>query len=230
MNVLAIDTTANRLELALASEGQTVGHHFGDAKSRPSRDLHLTLRSLLANAGLTLKALDLIVALRGPGSFTGLRIGLAAAKTFSRALGVPAIGLDSLHLLAVRAGMNNDTLVHAVINTYRDEMYLQSYRRQGGLCQAEDNIKLITVDRLWQLVGDDPVMMRRIPQRHAQPLDCPSGIQLLDPALGQDLVFEALQIGPMIHQRSTDAAVAASLEPLYIKVDVASRRHPRGAS
>lgn len=221
MNVLAIDTTANRLELALAGDGQVIAHHVGDASSPPSRDLHVVLNTLLVDAGLRLSALDLIAVVRGPGSFTGLRVGLAAGKTFSKALDIPAIGLDSLVLLAVRAGIESCALVHAVINTYRDEVYLQTFKRIGDTCQAKDDVKLITFDRLWPLVGDEPVMMRRIPQRQALPLSCPAGVKMLDRELGQDLVLEALKIGPKQHEQADDGAITASLVPLYIKADVA---------
>ncbi len=223
MNVLAIDTTANRLELALATDGEVAAHHVGDASSPPSRDLHVVLDALLADAGLRLNALDLIAVVRGPGSFTGLRVGLAAGKTFSRALDIPAIGLDSLTLLAVRAGIEGHAPVHALINTYRDEVYLQTFQRLGDFHQAQGDIQLITFDRLWPLVGEDPVIMRRIPQRQALPLSCPPSVKLLDRDLGQDLVLEALNIGPMQHKRADEAAIAASLVPLYIKVDVARR-------
>ncbi len=106
--VLVVDTATRRAVLGLsevdggviAADGWTTAHRHGE-------ELLSRLDALLAHAGAEPTDLAAVVVGTGPGSFTGLRIGLATAKTLSYALGVPLIGIPAAHALAL-AGASGD--------------------------------------------------------------------------------------------------------------------------
>jgi tRNA threonylcarbamoyladenosine biosynthesis protein TsaB len=99
MNILALETSGEILHLALKtdrtfiSHTQTIGRQF-------SEELVPRLVSLCSEAGLTLADLSLIVCANGPGSFTGLRVGMAAAKGIALAAGIPLVSLGTMDILA----------------------------------------------------------------------------------------------------------------------------------
>jgi tRNA threonylcarbamoyladenosine biosynthesis protein TsaB len=100
-----------------------------------------TVRRLIGERGWTLKELAAVVVVHGPGSFTGVRVGLSAAKGLSEAAGVPLIAVSRLALLADCLDGENGP-IHAVLDAGRGEFYLGEYvgRRclREGLMGVED--------------------------------------------------------------------------------------------
>ena len=89
---------------------------------------------LMKDAGLEFAAIDRVAAACGPGSFTGLRIGLAAARGLALALGCPAVGVSRLEALAADyfAGQTGNTAALAVaIDAHRGQLYLQVFAPNG---------------------------------------------------------------------------------------------------
>jgi tRNA threonylcarbamoyladenosine biosynthesis protein TsaB len=91
----------------LASETWTTGHRHGE-------ELLSRLDRALTQLGATAQSIGSIAVGIGPGSFTGLRIGLATAKTLAYGLGVPLVGVSTTHALALAAGLPNRELVVAL--------------------------------------------------------------------------------------------------------------------
>ncbi|MDR2247307.1 MAG: tRNA (adenosine(37)-N6)-threonylcarbamoyltransferase complex dimerization subunit type 1 TsaB [Treponema sp.] len=101
MTVLAIATATSVLQAAVSSEdGVWFIEH--DAGITHSEALLVLTDALLRISGLDKRDVDLVACMKGPGSFTGLRIGYAAAKGFSLALGIPVVSVPTLDCLAAR--------------------------------------------------------------------------------------------------------------------------------
>lgn len=129
---LAIDTAAPRLQLALTSparEPVTLSEEM--AKGQAER-LFPALAELLAEAGTDYRGLARIAATTGPGSFTGLRIGLSAARGLGLALGVPVLGIPSLTAISLSA--KGPALV--LLDAKRGEAYVQAFSGPGQPASA----------------------------------------------------------------------------------------------
>lgn len=126
--LLAIDTAAPRLALALLRDGDRVDTLVEDMATGQAERLFPALDELLALAGVTYKDLTRIAVTTGPGSFTGLRIGLSAARGLGLALNIPVLGIPSLFALSLTAQCDP---VAVLLDAKRGEAYVQTFSGPG---------------------------------------------------------------------------------------------------
>ena len=123
---LLLDTGSPLVSVALARDGAAVAARSVE-QQRSSALLLDLVREVLAEAGIGVRDLGGIAALRGPGSFTGLRIGLATALGLHQSLGVPATALPTLHVLAASASAGEGEAVIAAVDALRGEWSAQAF-------------------------------------------------------------------------------------------------------
>ncbi|WP_019787275.1 tRNA (adenosine(37)-N6)-threonylcarbamoyltransferase complex dimerization subunit type 1 TsaB, partial [Streptococcus sobrinus] len=99
MKILAFDTSNQPLSVALLEEGKIVSEMTLTVKKNHSISLMPTIDFLVAQAGWRPSDLERIVVAQGPGSYTGLRVAVATAKTLAYSLGIDLVGLSSLQAL-----------------------------------------------------------------------------------------------------------------------------------
>ncbi|NLM46824.1 MAG: tRNA (adenosine(37)-N6)-threonylcarbamoyltransferase complex dimerization subunit type 1 TsaB [Firmicutes bacterium] len=139
MFVLGIDTATLVCSVAVASEDKTVAEYTLQVKKTHSQRLLPLIAALLADAGLTPAGLDGIAVAAGPGSFTGVRIGIVTAKALGQALTIPLCGISTLEALAAQHPWF-DGLICPVLDARRRQVYTALFRGGGGSLQrlAED--------------------------------------------------------------------------------------------
>lgn len=130
MWVLALDTTTRDGSVALVRDDDVVVERAGDPAWSHAERLPTEFQVVLAEAGLSLGAIDLIAVATGPGGFTGLRIGLAAAQGLALALDRPAAGVPTLATLAwqVLEARPDAATVGAWLEASRGEVFAAAYR------------------------------------------------------------------------------------------------------
>ncbi|MEO6014167.1 MAG: tRNA (adenosine(37)-N6)-threonylcarbamoyltransferase complex dimerization subunit type 1 TsaB [Devosia sp.] len=126
--LLAIDTAAPRLQLALLLADGRVETLTEDMATGQAERLFPALDELLTRTGVTYNDLTRIAVTTGPGSFTGLRIGLSAARGLALALSIPVLGIPSLFVLSLNAQCD---VVAVLIDARRDEAYFQTFSGPG---------------------------------------------------------------------------------------------------
>jgi tRNA threonylcarbamoyladenosine biosynthesis protein TsaB len=133
MLILALDTALETCSAALVRGGSVLA-----ARSEPMARGHQEriaplVEELAREAGIAFSEVDRIGVARGPGSFTGLRVGLAFAKGLGFALGRPVVGIGTLQALAAGA----QGVAAAVIDARRDQIYVQAFRDGESLTPPE---------------------------------------------------------------------------------------------
>jgi tRNA threonylcarbamoyladenosine biosynthesis protein TsaB len=103
MNLLAIDTSNQTMGVAVLRENQISGEIMTNIKKNHSIRLMPAVDELMREISMTPEELNKIVVAKGPGSYTGVRIGLTTAKTMAWALNVPVVGVSSLETLTYQA-------------------------------------------------------------------------------------------------------------------------------
>lgn len=126
--VLAIDTGGPRLQLALA-HGNVLDALVEDRARGHAEIIFARIEALLARNRLSYRDLDRLAVTTGPGSFTGLRIGLSAARGLGLALAIPVVGVPTL--LALSLSGPRDTVFDVVVDARRDEAYVQRFSAPG---------------------------------------------------------------------------------------------------
>lgn len=126
MKLLAIDTSGFALSAAIADNGDIIGSFGSRSGKNHSLELLPGLDQLLGQKGLSLGDMDAFAVTVGPGSFTGLRIGLATAKAWCQALDKPLISVSSLDAMAATA--TDSGYAAPVFDARRNEFYTALYR------------------------------------------------------------------------------------------------------
>lgn len=131
MTILAFDTTTGLCSVALLHEGNSY-HAEGEQPSSQAEKLFFLIQAVLDQAGISYQQLESIAVTTGPGSFTGVRIGLAAAKGIALAAAIPLIGIGSLEAIALEAVLsNNQHPVLATLDARRGQIYAQYFDKEG---------------------------------------------------------------------------------------------------
>ena len=133
--LLIFDTSGGACSAAVWADGRVAAERFEAMARGQAERLLPIIEETLAAAGLAHAQLDAIGVTRGPGAFTGIRIGLAAARGLALALGIPAIGVTTFEALAVRAPGG----CAVAIDTKRGDVYCQLFG-PGGAAEGEPAI------------------------------------------------------------------------------------------
>jgi tRNA threonylcarbamoyladenosine biosynthesis protein TsaB len=186
LRVLAFDTSAHVTSLAIC-HGQAVIERHEVADAKHAETLLPNVKAMLAEAGWTLAQIDVIGVGVGPGSFTGVRVGVATAKGLGLALQKPVIPVVSLDALAHEALRVTDSLrIAACLDAFKGELFCAVYTRDGSELQRErapfhappdivrESLAAVSGDELLALVGAG---ITRYPELLA---DAPGAWQIYD--------------------------------------------------
>jgi len=162
MRVLVIDTALDACTAAVFEEGRALGLRSEVMARGHSERLGGFVRDAVAEAGGGFEALDRIGVTVGPGSFTGLRVGLAFAQGLGAALGLPVVGVSTLAALARSADGGQGTTA-AVIDARRGQVYLQLFETghpasEPVAVSLEDAITRLA-DRSWRITGSGATLV-----------------------------------------------------------------------
>ena len=152
MNVLALDTSNYSLGIALVNEDKVIGEYMTNLKKNHSVRVMPGIEKLLGDCDMKPADLGKIVVAKGPGSYTGVRIGVTIAKTLAWTLNIPLVGVSSLEALAAGAGRHFDGYVSPLFDARRGQIYTGLYRFHQGQVESviPDRI-LLSVDWAEQL-------------------------------------------------------------------------------
>jgi tRNA threonylcarbamoyl adenosine modification protein YeaZ len=177
--LLAFDTGSPLVSVAVAREGAVVAERSVE-QHRSSALLLDLVQEALAEAGIGVQDLGGVTALRGPGSFTGLRIGLATALGLHQALGVPATALSTLQALAASVDVESGIVV-AAVDALRGEWSAQAFAA-GGVPRPLGEMELVAGPELPRLAGGAPdaIVGFGVSRLAALP-GWPAGIRLVEP-------------------------------------------------
>ena len=121
--ILNIETATKNCSVALAKEGKTIlCKEIAEEGYSHAERLHVFIEEIIKEAGISLNDLSAIAVSQGPGSYTGLRIGVSAAKGLCFALGIPLIAVDTLQVLASQVNVT-EGLIIPMIDARRMEVY-----------------------------------------------------------------------------------------------------------
>ncbi|MDP3236367.1 MAG: tRNA (adenosine(37)-N6)-threonylcarbamoyltransferase complex dimerization subunit type 1 TsaB [Myxococcales bacterium] len=214
---LALDSSCLTLSLALVRpSGEVLEHVLVPPPTKQSDALPGCIEALLKKHGVTLGQLTGLVSGLGPGSFTGLRIGLSCLKGLSYALKIPLVGVSSLKALCLDGP--EDTELFCVSVVKKNELYVGRYRHVGGIVTAMEPETSLPIDAFAKLLLATPdarVVGPAVPDYRAalESLGVPSSQLLPAPHVPSAVGLARLATMPAVY----DAHAAFALEPHYLR-------------
>ena len=125
--ILNIDTSSEKTFICLSKNGDLLNKVI-DKSQNHSLSIHRSIDNLLINSGISINMLDAIAVAEGPGSYTGLRVGMATAKGLAYSLKIPLITINSLLLLAMASKKKEENLLYSpMIDARRMEVFTALY-------------------------------------------------------------------------------------------------------
>jgi tRNA threonylcarbamoyladenosine biosynthesis protein TsaB len=237
MRLLALDTTTATCRAALLAGDQVLGEYAGDRARSLAEQLPGALLDLLRTSGLTLQDVDAYTVVSGPGSFTGLRIGIATVQGLAFVTTRPVVAVSALEILGQLASEDEPegTRVAAWMDARRGEVFTAVYRVEGRPLFTRDRLTLIdppavgapdvTLAR-WAVEGTTPTVLAG----DAVAASCGER----PPAARQTLVSSlAVAAGRVAVHRveAGETCGPADLRPLYVRrPDAILARERSGAS
>jgi len=229
MKILAMDSATRVAGIALVDGDQTIlAEALLNTGKTHSEKLLPLLAEVLNYAGLGLKDLSGIAVTKGPGSFTGLRIGLATAKTLAQVLGLPLVGVPTLDVLSQNAA-GSGGLICPLIVARRQEVYTALYG--GGDCPPSERrteYLALSPDQLFELLdrtGETVTFLGDAVQEYQRDLTAKLGgrCRLAAPAawLPRPSQVGLLALPYFIEGQTADALL---LTPEYLRESAAERQ------
>ena len=158
MKILSIDTDSNICGVSILENKNPICTLDSDTGRTHSENLMPMIDSAFKKTNFSLNDIDLIVCDKGPGSFTGIRIGIATVKAFVDSKNIDFVGIDSLLSLAYNVkkvyGDNFSGLVCSIIDCKNKNCYFALYEFKGGVCSNVINPTADTVEHSLELLKD----------------------------------------------------------------------------
>lgn len=228
MRILAIDTATEACSVALWNDGTTFAHFEECPREHTQRILPL-VKTILTEGNTSLTDLDALAYGRGPGSFTGVRIGIGIAQGLALGADLPMIGVSTLATMAQGAWrMTGATRVLAAIDARMGEVYWAEYTRdENGVWHGEETEAVLKPEavtgRLKQLSGEWATVGTGWPAWPEMAKD--TGLTLVDGNMLLPAAEDMLPIACQLLDAGKTVAVEHA-EPVYLRNTVAWKKLP----
>lgn len=138
IRILSLETSTDVCSVALHGDDQLVGYAESRKQKSHSSLLLPMIDQVLSNANITKQQLSAIAVSKGPGSYTGLRIGTSTAKGLCYALDIPLLGIDTLEAMAMEASANlsEPSYIIPMLDARREEVYCEVFDEQMNQIMA----------------------------------------------------------------------------------------------
>ncbi len=223
--LLILETSTQAGQVALAEGGSLLGVRRLDEARRHARDLAPAVRDLLGGHGWRPRDLDAVIVGRGPGSYTGLRVGIMSAKALAYATGCVLLAVDSFAAIARQAPPEALNL-HVVADAQQNKVYLQGFRRDGlgGEWAAASALAIEPVAECFPRLAEGAWVTG--PGLHRHQAQLPASVHAVAPEQREPRPESLLQIGLARYLRG-ERDDAWAMEPLYLRPSSAEEQWDR---
>ena len=157
MNILAIDTSALTATAAILSDDTLLGEMSITTKLTHSQTIMPMIDELLKKVSLDITDIDLFACSEGPGSFTGLRIGIGTIKGLAYGLGKPVVGVSTLEALAHNIAYT-DCVIAPIMDARRGQVYNALYKYEGGKIVCIEEPRALSVEELCEELTEKTII------------------------------------------------------------------------
>tara|TARA_B100000700_G_C14976270_1_gene824020 strand:+ start:183 stop:836 length:654 start_codon:yes stop_codon:yes gene_type:complete len=163
---LALDTSFENLSICITKNNSILVNFYSSSKRKNSKIIFTIIDDLLKNTGLKLEEIDLYIVNCGPGSYTGVRIGMAVIKTFAQVYKKPVIPVNSLELIAGQ--IKNENKFNVLLNCTKREVYHANFKIVNNFPVLDSRIFLSNLENFLKESNNFPFILHRVnPEKRA---------------------------------------------------------------
>lgn len=226
MRILSIDTSASVATAAITDGEKLVCEFIINTKLTHSQTLMPIIDSVLKKSEIGLEGIDLIAVANGPGSFTGLRIGVSSAKGLAHAKNIPMVGISTLTSMAYNLPYC-EYLISPIMDARREQVYNALYKWENGKLKEIEKPRALGIDELLEELkntGENVVFLGD---------GVPVHLEIIKKTLGDKAFFSpssanaqrASSLAPIAEKLFDEgkAIDCYGLEPIYLRKSQAER-------
>lgn len=238
MKILSIDTSGKVCSVSIVEDGKVLKEVSSVSEKEHSQTLMPQIKKTLKSLKLKLDDINLLACSRGPGSFTGIRVGMATVKAFSDAKNIPIAGVDTLKALAystiIKKG-KQECKILSMIDAKNENVYFAVYRVHNGnlslyknpeVMNVSDVVEFIDFEKPLYIVGDlfveklEPLFRAKFSKQYAQ------GRETVNYEYIEDLpsMSEAIAMAAKDKYDIGDYGDSSTLVPMYLRKPQAQRQ------
>lgn len=226
MKILAIDTSTLVLSVAVLEDHKVLGEKTTNLKKNHSVRLMPAIDELFRDLELSLADIDLFAVTSGPGSYTGVRIGVTTIKTFAYALEKPFIGVSTLKTMAMN-GVHFSGLIVPLLDARRKQVYTAVYQAKLSGIHERLTERILSVESLLEELANQPDNVLFLGE------DVTLFASEIEQTLGNQVVFapplfnlpSASQVGYIACQKwqETEQSEHSDFAPNYLQLTLAEK-------
>lgn len=230
MKIFAVDTSGQVAAAAVMENGKLLGEYFLNHKKTHSQKLMPMIDKLMRDLELCPQDIDIFSASSGPGSFTGLRIGITTVKAIAYAAGKPVVSVPTLDALAYNICMER-SLVCPIMDARNNQVYTALYKRENRVMANITKYMGIPVNKLVELIKKEKqniVFVGDAVDIHGEYLEKELG-GMCEFAPGNMLLQRASSVAYAAYLKALNGEVENSFEmvPFYLRKSQAEREYDK---
>ncbi len=226
MRVLAIDSSACTASVAIAEENKILCEFYSNTRLTHSQTLMSMVKDALNCTGIELSTIDLFASSTGPGSFTGIRIGVSAIKGMAQAMKKPCLGVSTLEAIAVNIVLKN-CIVCSVMDARCSQVYNATFKCENNTLTrlTEDKaLSILELEEYLQTIDDSlPIVLAGDGAELCYSNFMRNNNILIAPDIIRFQRATGVGIIALNHLHTNEITTASNLTPKYLRLPQAER-------
>lgn len=227
MKILGIDTSTMAANVAVLEDDKLICEYTINTKKTHSQKLMPMIENMLKLSEIEVKDIDAIGICVGPGSFTGLRIGMATAKAMAHVNNIPLIGVNSLEILGANMDLC-DKKICAILDAQRNQVYMNTYELENNKIKELDEINIMPIDDLLEKLSasnEEWVIVGEAVYKYKEKIEAISNITIPSPANNITKASSLCMVAKDKFEENKDVHNCYDINPMYIRKSQAEEQY-----
>ena len=227
MKILGIDTSTMAANVAVLEDDKLICEYTINTKKTHSQKLMPMIENMLKISDIEIKDIDAIGICVGPGSFTGLRIGMATAKAMAHVHNIPLVGINSLEILGSNIELSNKKIC-AILDAQRNQVYTCRYIFEGNKSKALEEISIKPIDDLLeelQATNEEWVIVGEAVYKYKEKIEAISNITIASPSNHITKASSLCDLAKDKLEQNIDIHNCYDINPMYIRKSQAEEQY-----
>lgn len=227
MKILGIDTSTMAANIAVLEDDKLICEYTINTTKTHSQKLMPMIENMLKLSDIEIKEIDAIGICVGPGSFTGLRIGMATAKAMAHVNNIPLIGVNSLEILG--ANMDRcDKKICSILDAQRNQVYTCKYIFEENKIKKLEEIKIMPIDDLLEelsATNEEWIILGEAVYKYKEKIESISNINIPSPANNITKASSLCVVAKDKYEQNIDVHNCYDINPMYIRKSQAEEQY-----